>query len=135
MRTIGVCFALLLAACEPEPEETPCTHDPPLTYENFGRGFTEQYCNGCHSSLVPPNHRNDAPEEINFDTYEGLLYWADLVQEQTVLVDDPDTVDPYDPLMPPGGGPTQAELVLYDEWLQCELLPDAQIYWSGGGPQ
>lgn len=108
-----------LAGCSPA-EESPCVHDPPLTYENFGRGFSGQYCTGCHSSLVPPEHRMDAPKDYDFDTYEGILLWADKVHPAVM-----------DGVMPPGGGPTASDLLLFDEWMACEVLPDAEIYWYG----
>lgn len=109
---------LLLVACAEEPEV--CGHEPALTYESFGRGFMEGYCTGCHSSIIPPNQRNQAPPDVNLDTYEGVLLWADRVQQQT---------DPRFPTMPPGGGPTTPEYELFQEWLACEVLPDAEIYW------
>jgi hypothetical protein len=112
-------LALLLAGCMPE-EEVVCVHDPPLTYDNFGEGFATKFCTGCHSSLVPEEHRMEAPGDYNFDTYEGILTWADKI-EPVVL----------DGEMPPGGGPTEAEKRLFAEWMACDVLPDAEIYWYG----
>lgn len=111
--------ALLLVGCMPE-EEAVCVHDPPLTYDNFGKGFTTQFCTGCHSSVVPSEHRMDAPEDYNFDTYEGILLWADKLEP---LVDAGE--------MPPGGGPNDTEKRLFAEWMTCDVLPDAEIYWFG----
>jgi hypothetical protein len=109
----------VLTACMPD-EEPVCSHDPPLTYDNFGEGFTTQFCTGCHSSIVPEEHRMGAPEAYNFDTYEGVLYWADKIEP--VVMDGE---------MPPGGGPTDAEKVQFAEWMACSVMPDAEIYWYG----
>lgn len=116
MRGLAV-VALLLGGCLAE-EEAVCVHDPPLTYDNFGKGFTTKFCTGCHSSLVPEAHRMEAPEDFNFDTYEGILLWADKI---------PPVVEAGE--MPPGGGPTHEEKALFAEWMACDVLPDAEIYW------
>lgn len=116
IRTLSL--LILLGGCEAE--QDPCVHEPALTYENFGRGFTNQFCAGCHSSLVPTVHRNEAPPGYDFNTYEGILLWADRIRMRAVFDGD----------MPPGGGPTEAELALFDEWLLCEVMPDAEVYWG-----
>ncbi len=110
---------LLLLACAEEADPR-CSREPPLTWENFGHGFTMQFCAGCHSSLIPPSQREGAPEDYNFDTYEGVVYWADKMERPVV-----------DGEMPPGGGPTAAEIALFAEWLACEVMPDNDRYWFG----
>lgn len=109
----GASLALVLAACAPEAEPV-C--DNALTWESFGHAFTSQYCAGCHSSTIPPEHRNEAPEVVNLDTYAGVLRWVDAI-EVTAAMEPPS--------MPPGGGPTEAERELLREWLRCEVIPDS----------
>jgi len=118
MRGLAV-VALLLGACMPQ-EEVACVHDPALTYDNFGKGFSTQFCTGCHSSLVPEEHRMEAPDDYNFDTYEGILLWADKI-EPVVAAGE----------MPPGGGTTESEKAQFAEWMACDVMPDAEIYWYG----
>lgn len=99
-------------SCE---EEAPCVHEPPLTWENAGEPFLDTFCVGCHSSLLPEGQRNDAPVEVNFDTYQGVLdaYTRVLVR-----------VDPAAPSMPPAGGPNEEQYAIFHEWLQCEVADD-----------
>ena len=43
-----------LSACEggEATDSSACDRDPPLSYDNFGRGFLEKQCTGCHSLLL-----------------------------------------------------------------------------------
>ncbi len=91
-----------------------CVRDPPLTYENFGRGFLAKWCTGCHSSLLRPEQRNLAPVGIDFDTWDGVLAWADRIEERGV---------PDQGGMPPSGGAGGEDRALFGEWLHCEVLP------------
>src|SRR5688572_20612919 len=94
---------LALLACATEDTDPPeCVHDPVLTYQNFGQGFTEQYCVGCHSSHLPTLElRNDAPLGVNFDTYESILLWNERIRTRARYgIAEP---------MPPGGGPREDE--------------------------
>ena len=119
MRVLSMAGLVLLAVgCMPTGESL-CRHDPPLTYENYGKGFTEQFCTGCHSSLIAEEQRMGAPEAYNFDTYEGILYWADKMGQPVA-----------DGIMPPGGGPTDIQKELFAEWMECEVMPDAELYWG-----
>ena len=90
-----------------------CSRAPALTYDNFGHGFLNQYCNGCHSSIVAESHREGAPAGVNFDTYEGVLTWAERIAARGV---------PDDASMPPGGGPGSEDRALLDEWITCTVL-------------
>jgi hypothetical protein len=95
-----------------------CVHDPPLTYDNYGRAYLDQYCNGCHSSLLPEDHRRNAPMGADFDTYEGVLTWG----ERLVIRGTGE-----EPTMPPGGGPSPDEVSVFKEWLECEVATDAAL--------
>ncbi len=95
-----------------------CTFEPPLTYDNYGKAYLDQYCNGCHSSLLPEGHRRNAPIGIDFDTYSGVLFWAERIVARA-------TGDA--PTMPPGGGPAANEVTVFKEWLECQVATDAAI--------
>lgn len=111
-------IALWLAfACAGAGDSTaPCETATPLTYSGFGQGFMEKHCTGCHSSLLRPDQRNDAPLGIDLDSYREVLEHAERV-EARVLGEG-------GPTMPPGGGPTEEELEMLAEWLRCEVYPD-----------
>jgi uncharacterized membrane protein len=97
-------------------EDTDCAYDPALTWANEGSEFTDQYCNGCHSSqLVGAHMRNSAPDGVNFDTWQGAADYAERIAVRT---------DPEAPTMPPGGGPTRDELVRFNSWIACDLIPE-----------
>lgn len=116
---------LFLAGCEGGQEDTATTCDrvPPLTYDNFGKGFVTEHCAGCHSSLVPEDHREGAPAGVDLDTYEGVLRWAARVEARAVDAEAG---------MPPGGGPSEEERALLAEWLTCTVLPEAERWAEGG---
>jgi hypothetical protein len=93
-----------------------CVRDPPLTYENYGRGFLGKWCTGCHSSLLRPDQRNDAPLGVDFDTWAGVLEWADRIEARGV---------PESGGMPPAGGASAEDREIFAEWLHCEVFPAA----------
>lgn len=112
-------LALLLSACQSqEPVEGPdCSRAPALTYENFGRGFLERNCTGCHSSyLTDMAERNYAPISVNLNTYADALLWVDRIDVRTVEDQD----------MPPAGGLSSNDLDMLHEWLACDVRPNAQ---------
>ena len=111
---VGLLFWLLGCGASDESGGA-CDRDPPLTYTNFGQGFIGRHCAGCHSSLLPEDHRNGAPLGIDLDTLEGVQKWAERVRVRTV---------PADGGMPPGGGPTEEERAMVAEWLECSLLAE-----------
>jgi hypothetical protein len=92
--------------------ERVCPPDSVVTYQSFAAGFIAEYCTGCHSSEIPANMRQDAPPEVNFNTYEEIQQRADRVYARAA--------DGYR-TMPPAGGPTPEERVLLGEWLACGL--------------
>lgn len=98
------------------PSFASCLRDPPLTWENFGKGHLDKHCNGCHSSLlVREELRNGAPLGVDFDTWEGAALWSDRILIRGIIEVN----------MPPGGAPTPEELRRFEEWLVCDLLPAA----------
>ena len=113
-RALLACWLGTAACAEPESD---CLREPALDYDNFGRGFVEQFCAGCHSSLTPPAHRNGAPPGLDFDHYGAVMSWAERI-EARVMEPDPGRA------MPPGGGPSEEERARLREWVQCSVLPD-----------
>ena len=113
---------LMLASCDDHllgtTESAPCVRQPPLTYENFGLPIIEKNCAGCHSSLHAGIDRSNAPVGVDFDTWDGILLWADRIHVRT-----------YEDLtMPPTGGLTEVELDDFDEWMRCEVFPNAERF-------
>lgn len=95
-----------------------CDRDPPLTYETFGEGFVSKHCTGCHGSLVRDADRNGATQGVDLDTYGNVLVFAERFEARVL--------DPEVPEMPPGGGPTEEELRMLQEWLTCSVYPDKE---------
>ena len=116
MRGSLLIIALLCTGCESMEEEDPCDRMPALDYANWGRGFMSKHCTGCHSNLVPDDHRNEAPVEVDLDTFADALHFSGRIEARVLLA-------PVDDLMPPGGGPTEGEKKLLDEWLTCSVFP------------
>lgn len=98
-----------------------CLRDPPLTYENFGDAILDRHCNSCHSIYSRVGQRGDAPLDVNFDTWEDVVAWADRIQARGV--DDKN--------MPPAGGMVDQERVLLGEWLRCEVFPSLGEFEAG----
>jgi uncharacterized membrane protein len=88
--------------------------EPPLSWDNFGQGLMSRHCTGCHSSLLPEDMRGEAPLGVDLETEEGFLDWADRVEVRATG---------SEPTMPPGGGPTEVEVVQLEEYLRCVVQP------------
>ena len=101
-----------------------CDRTPALTWDNFGKGYMDKHCNGCHSSIIDREQRQGAPVGIDFNTYEGVITFADRVDARA-------TGDA--PTMPPGGGPGVEEVARLEEWLACDIAMDREALASGSG--
>jgi len=102
-----------------------CDRTPALTWDNFGKGHMDKHCNGCHSVLIPEYQRQDAPAGVDFNTYGDVLEWHDrIIARGTRSVLD-------EPTMPPGGGPSDLELSMLLEWLECEAAKDKAALAGG----
>ena len=95
--------------------ETFC-REPALTYANFGEGFMDKHCNGCHSSYLPEGMRSGAPVGVDLDSYPSVLEWVHRVEARGTG---------SAPTMPPGGGPEPVEVDQLEEWLLCNVWEDA----------
>lgn len=81
----------------------------PLTYESFGKGFINGYCQPCHGSSV--DDRRGAPPNYTFDDYDQVLELKDRVFARAAAGNDS---------MPPGpDDPSEAEREQLAEWLAC----------------
>ena len=89
---------------------------PALSYSNFGEGFMDKHCNGCHSSYLPEGSRGNAPLGVDLNSYADVLSWVHRVDQRA-------TGDA--PTMPPGGGPEPSEVRQLEEWLRCAVWDDA----------
>ena len=134
MRTTATIAALTLllglVACGEEEEDPLCGREVQLTYDTWGRGFLDTHCNGCHSSITAPAQRRGAPPGVDFDTYEGVLQFAERLEERVIVQNEAEDGNP----MPPGGGPTAEEREMLHEWLECQVYPDVER-WDGGGAE
>lgn len=109
-------FLLLSCSSGESDSAVSCDRDPPLSYDNFGGAFLATHCIGCHSVLHEGALREGAPPGIDLNTYADVLALADRIEVRTLLSLD----------MPPGGGPSEAERALLEEWLYCSVYPDLE---------
>jgi uncharacterized membrane protein len=106
----------------PEPPVTAyCNREPKLTYDNFGRGYMNQWCTGCHAARLRPYQRNGAPPDVNLDTFDDVMLHAERIQVRSV---DSTT-------MPPTGTPSEAEVQALGEWLRCDVYPSINRQGDG----
>lgn len=102
-----------------------CLRDPPLTYENFGAAILDRHCNSCHSVYTRVGLRADAPLDVNFDTWEDVVQWADRIDVRTVDLQN----------MPPAGGMVPSERELVGEWMRCEVFPSLGQFEAADGTE
>ena len=88
--------------------------DDAVTWDSYAHGFFLSWCTSCHSSSLPPEKRQKAPANMNFDTYTGVLEYAVDIEYRAV------TAEPKY-LMPPIGGPSDKERQLLGQWIECGL--------------
>lgn len=98
------------------PTDSTCPTETPPTWDNFGKGFVEAYCQRCHSSSRQGESRYTAPDDVNFDS----------VEQVRAHLDDIDSLAAFGPaarnvVMPPTGSrPTAEERTRLGQWLACE---------------
>ena len=105
-------FCITLFACSAGDtiDQHPCpSGGTPLTYENFGQAFMNQWCEPCHAGSAPA--RNGAPPAYTFDTEPEVAHWKDRIFARAA---DDNTS------MPPGpDGPPSDERHKLGDWLAC----------------
>ena len=111
----------LLGGCAAGTSDTGAAADslcrePALSYANFGEGFMDKHCNGCHSSYLPDGSRGGAPVGVDMDSYPSVMEWVHRVDARATG---------EAPTMPPGGGPEPVEVQQLEEWLNCAVWDDA----------
>jgi len=146
---IAVIVGSLLLACKPDvqaidsgesPEETgedtsvcitcdaPCESPLGVTWESYGQGFFQTYCNACHSSTTEA--RNGAPEGVDFDQASLAAAFEDRIRVRVL----------EEHTMPMGGGVPAEDLALLEDLLVClgqsehgdseGSNPEAEPQWS-----
>ena len=90
-------------------QDSACAGAYPVTWSNWAEGFFLTYCRACHSAAT--SDRQGAPEGLDFDTLRQVRDQAAAV-EDAVLVGD---------RMPVGGGVTEDDLILLQDFLDCGL--------------
>lgn len=88
-----------------EAEPAACEAAP--TCADWTEGFVTGRCQACHAGSAPERH--GAPEGVTFDGCAQIVAQAEAIG-RTVL--DSGT-------MPPGGGVTDDERALLEDWLAC----------------
>lgn len=92
------------------PSDEPCGT---LTYENFASGFFDVYCLRCHSAGVTGLLRLGAPADVNYDTYEDVSAFLDLIRDRAGTIGD----------MPPFGPfPSAEERAMLLNWIDCGAI-------------
>lgn len=102
--TVGV----VVDSTDTDTDVDPCADAPAVTYNNFGRGFVTESCQGCHASTAP--NRFGAPVEVVFDTVEDCWKRAERILARSAS----DT-----PTMPPQGGVFPDDRARLRWWLTC----------------
>jgi uncharacterized membrane protein len=93
---------------DPEPETKCDIKTPIVTWDTFGSGFVNTFCQGCHASTSPDRH--GAPADVIFDTEQDTLKrWARVLERSASA----------EPTMPPAGGPGEDDRERLALWLSC----------------
>lgn len=82
----------------------------PWNWQNTGEPFMRTWCTSCHHSDLNQGERQGAPVGIDLVTHDDFLMWAERVDVRVWA----DTLP-----MPPAGGPTEDELEILAEWMDC----------------
>jgi uncharacterized membrane protein len=91
-----------------------CSQAQSITWDTYAHGFFLSWCTSCHSSTLPGPKRQGAPVGMDFDTYAGVVEYADKIEYRAVTAEEK-----Y--LMPPIGGPDPKERELLGLWIACGL--------------
>ena len=85
-----------------------------VTYTNFGESFFSNHCLECHDSAKSGSDRNDAPDDVNFNSLEMVEMHSSRVRARAGTGSS----------MPPssaGSTPSQSERDMLAEWIECGL--------------
>jgi uncharacterized membrane protein len=106
---VAAAAACLLAALACGTDTDPRCDASFLRYDNFGAPFIVSWCRACHSATVPPDMRQQAPVDVNFDTLDEIRAWSPSI----------DRLAGEGVAMPPAGGPSADERAMLTQWLRC----------------
>jgi uncharacterized membrane protein len=101
------CVLGLVLSCGEPAGDTACDASA-LSYQTFGEPFLASWCRGCHSSEVPPEMRQRAPLEVNFNSRAEVQAFIKRIGSLVAAS-----------AMPPAGGPSGQERALLAEWIEC----------------
>lgn len=108
---------LLLSGCGGG-QETGVTCPPggtTLTYQSFGQTFMGTYCLRCHNSALTGDAREDAPEDLNFNTIEEVRAEAREIDKQSGA----SATITNEEMPPDGEKPSVEDRRKLSEWLAC----------------
>ena len=98
---------IILLSCSNGKDTGVDCQNPP-TYENWTQGFLDGKCQSCHASTSP--NRHGAPSNVTFDTASQANEWRERIYA-TIF---------EEASMPPSGGITSEEIILLEQWLECD---------------
>ena len=87
--------------------DSPCESPLGVTWESFGQGFFQTYCNACHSSTTEA--RNGAPAGVDFEQVGVAAAFEERIRVRVL----------EEATMPVGGGVPTEDLVLLEDLLVC----------------
>ena len=94
------------------PQDTSSCEDV-YTWTTVGAPFVTTWCTPCHSpELLDTADRQGAPLNVVIDSPQTVRQWASVIA-LVIRSEDEDV------RMPPAGGPTEEELLAFEEWLDC----------------
>lgn len=82
----------------------------PWSWQNTGEPFMRTWCTQCHHRDLPAEQRQGAPADVNLETYDDFQAWSERIEARVWTDAAP---------MPPAGGPTEEELEILAEWMDC----------------
>lgn len=104
-----VLLALACTGTSPTDTGELCADRRAVTWNNWGHGFVQTWCQPCHSAGSAD--RYGAPEAVNLDTLDQVVSFSDSIS-RTVLDDE---------TMPVGGGVSDEDKALLRDFLECGL--------------
>lgn len=101
------------------PSGSKCESGSTLTYDNFAKGFFDEYCTRCHSSQRTGADRNGAPSGVDFDSLAAIkAVSAPTVDRKAVYTSTPGGTPEMPINDPRPDAATRAELGV---WLACGM--------------
>ena len=99
------------------PSGAKCPTNSTLTYDNFAKGFFQEYCLRCHSESVKGDARMNAPADHNFDTLAEIEILAPHIDQMAAAGESE-----VNETMPPSTPKPSLEMrKKLGEWIACDL--------------